>query len=121
MLNKIVSININFNFDKKIGRIFLSNIHFMNSSGVPPHKIELKVGVPVMLIRNIYQEAGLCNRTRLHITILGKHFFKSIALNRTSIENEVLIWIRYESIRLKTPFQNEQASISNHTFICDDN
>ncbi|XP_057451794.1 uncharacterized protein LOC130743562 [Lotus japonicus] len=30
-------------------------------SGIPNHAIKLKVGVPIMLIRNIYQGAGLCN------------------------------------------------------------
>ena len=44
-----------------------------------------------MLIRNIDQAAGLCNGTRLRMTILGKHFIKAIALNGPSIGNEVLI------------------------------
>lgn len=34
-------------------------------SGLPNHKIVLKVGVPVMLLRNIDQKSGLCNGTRL--------------------------------------------------------
>ena len=37
----------------------------------PHHKISLKVGVPVMLLRNINQSLGLCNGTRLIITRLG--------------------------------------------------
>ena len=41
--------------------------------GMPNHKLSLKVGVPVMLLRNIDQSAGLCNATRLTVVSLGKN------------------------------------------------
>ncbi|XP_073046401.1 uncharacterized protein [Primulina eburnea] len=50
---------------------------FLNSlspSGLPPHKIILKVGSPVMLLRNVAPELGLCNGTRLICRILGRNF-----------------------------------------------
>ena len=62
----------------------LYDTEFLNTikcSGLPKHKLMLKVGVPIMLIRNIDQAAGLCNDTRLRVTVLGKHFIKAIALN----------------------------------------
>ncbi|XP_024964294.1 uncharacterized protein LOC112504575 [Cynara cardunculus var. scolymus] len=34
-------------------------------SGLPDHKILLKVSVPIMLLRNIDHKSGLCNGTRL--------------------------------------------------------
>lgn len=40
---------------------------FLNSlrtSGLPNHKIRLKVGSPIMLLRNLDQLEGLCNGTR---------------------------------------------------------
>jgi ATP-dependent DNA helicase PIF1 len=40
-------------------------------SGLPNHKIVFKIGVPVMLLRNIDVSSGLCNGTRLTITYLG--------------------------------------------------
>lgn len=49
---------------------------FLNSiscSGLPSHKLTLKVGAPVMLIRNIDQCRGLCNGTRLLISDMGNH------------------------------------------------
>ncbi|XP_028764313.1 uncharacterized protein LOC114722452 [Neltuma alba] len=59
-------------------------LNTINCSGMPPHKLSLKVGIPVMLLRNIDQSAGLCNGTRLRITYLGKNFIKAVALNGTS-------------------------------------
>ncbi|KAF0710105.1 hypothetical protein AaE_012647 [Aphanomyces astaci] len=42
---------------------------FLNSfeSGLPPHKLEFKVGCPVMLLRNICPSQGLFNGTRLWV------------------------------------------------------
>ncbi|XP_022019108.1 uncharacterized protein LOC110919136 [Helianthus annuus] len=37
----------------------------------------LRVGVPVMLLRNIDQQKGLCNGTRLQITFLGKRVIEA--------------------------------------------
>ncbi|XP_057761126.1 uncharacterized protein LOC130981559 [Arachis stenosperma] len=42
-------------------------LNAINCSGLPPHELILKVGVPVMLLRNIDQFNGLCNGTRLQI------------------------------------------------------
>jgi ATP-dependent DNA helicase PIF1 len=49
---------------------------FLNSlrtSGLPNHKIKLKIGTPIMLLRNIDQCKGLCNGTRMIITHLGTY------------------------------------------------
>ncbi|XP_035840228.1 uncharacterized protein LOC118487462 [Helianthus annuus] len=40
-------------------------------SGMPNHKLVLKVGVPIMLLRNLDQKNGLCNGTRLQVIRLG--------------------------------------------------
>ena len=40
-------------------------------SGVPHHKLVLKVGAPVMCLRNIDQRGGLCNGTRLQVVRMG--------------------------------------------------
>nr|GEX03941.1 ATP-dependent DNA helicase PIF1-like [Tanacetum cinerariifolium] len=43
---------------------------FLNSirvAGIPQHTLKLKIGSPVMCMRNIDQRAGLCNGTRLQI------------------------------------------------------
>ncbi|KAJ9567251.1 hypothetical protein OSB04_003217 [Centaurea solstitialis] len=43
---------------------YLNNLNFNN---FPTHSLELKVGAPIMLLRNINQIAGLCNGTRMTI------------------------------------------------------
>ncbi|KAI9081086.1 hypothetical protein K1719_036845 [Acacia pycnantha] len=59
--------------------------------GIPHHKLVLKLGVPVMLVRNIDQAAGLCNGTRLQVTQLGKNVIKAKAMNRIRAGEEILI------------------------------
>ncbi|KAL6620651.1 hypothetical protein ACP70R_035790 [Stipagrostis hirtigluma subsp. patula] len=46
---------------------FLNTIRI---SGLPDHHLQLKVGVPIMLLRNLDPTKGLCNGTRLIITQL---------------------------------------------------
>nr|XP_043639179.1 ATP-dependent DNA helicase PIF1-like [Erigeron canadensis] len=46
-------------------------------SGVPNHKLTLKVGVPIMLLQNIDQANGLCNGTRLQITRMAPHVIEA--------------------------------------------
>ena len=44
----------------------------LNSGGLPPSRLALKVGCPVMLLRNLYPKEGLCNGTRMIVTRLGQ-------------------------------------------------
>ena len=44
------------------------NVEYLNSltpSGFPPHSIELKPGMPLVLLRNLNPRQGLCNGTKL--------------------------------------------------------
>ena len=43
---------------------YLHSLHF---NGIPPHLLILKVGAPIMLLRNLDQSLGLCNGKRLLI------------------------------------------------------
>ncbi|GJZ18882.1 ribonuclease H-like domain-containing protein [Tanacetum coccineum] len=40
-------------------------LNILNFTGIPPHELELKIGTPIMLLRNINIIGGLCNGTRM--------------------------------------------------------
>jgi ATP-dependent DNA helicase PIF1 len=46
-------------------------LNTLNGNNFPQHRIVLKKGTPIMLLRNLNQSEGLCNGTRLLITSLG--------------------------------------------------
>ncbi|XP_052621074.1 uncharacterized protein LOC111890589 [Lactuca sativa] len=60
-------------------------------SGLPNHKLILKVGVPVMLLRNIDQKNGLCDSTRLQVKSLGKRVIETIIISGTNIGKQTFI------------------------------
>ncbi|XP_052619576.1 uncharacterized protein LOC111881827 [Lactuca sativa] len=60
-------------------------------SGLPNHNLILKVGVPVMLLRNIDQKNGLCNGTRLQIKSLGKRVIEAVIISGSNIGNRTFI------------------------------
>ncbi|XP_016196205.1 uncharacterized protein LOC107637287 [Arachis ipaensis] len=66
-------------------------LNSINCSGLPPHKLILKVGVPVMLLRNIDKSSGLCNGTRLQVRKLGNHVIKYEVLTGNNVGHIALI------------------------------
>ncbi|XP_016168371.1 uncharacterized protein LOC107610905 [Arachis ipaensis] len=66
-------------------------LNSINCSGLPPHKLILKVGVPVMLLRNIDQSSGLCNGTRLQVTKLENHVIECEVLTGNNVGHIALI------------------------------
>ncbi|XP_021998381.1 ATP-dependent DNA helicase PIF1-like [Helianthus annuus] len=66
----------------------LNKLHL---SGLPNHKLVLKVGAPVMLLRNIDQTNGLCNGTRLQVTKLGKLVIEAKIITGNNIGHHTLI------------------------------
>ncbi|XP_076948299.1 uncharacterized protein LOC143620493 [Bidens hawaiensis] len=55
------------------------------------HSLILKVGVPVMLLRNIDQKKGLCNGTRLQVISLGTHVIEVKILSGTNTGEKISI------------------------------
>jgi ATP-dependent DNA helicase PIF1 len=63
----------------------------LRCSGVPNHVLRLKVGSPIMLLRNLDRSMGLCNGSRLIITKLGKHVVEAKIITGDKIGEKVLI------------------------------
>jgi hypothetical protein len=76
------------------GVTLLYPVEFLNSlngNNFPQHKLCLKRGVSVMLLRNLYQVEGLCNSTWLVITVLGDMIIEEEIMTRTHKGKSVLI------------------------------
>ncbi|CAN1249081.1 ATP-dependent DNA helicase pif1 [Linum perenne] len=59
--------------------------------GFPDHEIKLKVGVPIILLRNIDQAAGLCNGTRMVVKLLGQWFIEAEIISGSNIGESVFL------------------------------
>ncbi|XP_057432378.1 uncharacterized protein LOC130725142 [Lotus japonicus] len=69
-------------------------IEFLNGnkgSGLPDHRLCLKIGTPIMLMRNIDVSAGLCNGTRLIVLDLRPNLIYGKVLNRNKAGTKTYI------------------------------
>ncbi|KAJ6935238.1 DNA helicase [Populus alba x Populus x berolinensis] len=69
-------------------------IEFINQldfNGVPQHSISLKIGTPIMLLRNLNPSAGLCNGTRLIVTQLAERIIEAQIITGSNIGDRVFI------------------------------
>ncbi|KAL9811986.1 putative DNA helicase Pif1, P-loop containing nucleoside triphosphate hydrolase [Arabidopsis thaliana] len=67
---------------------FLNSVKF---SGLPNHKLRLKIGCLMMLLRNIDPIGGHMNGTRLRITQMGPFILQAMILTGDKANNLVLI------------------------------
>ncbi|XP_020967404.1 uncharacterized protein LOC107614994 [Arachis ipaensis] len=63
----------------------------INCSGLPPHKLVVKIGALVMLLRNIDQTNGLCNGTRMQVRRMRNHVIECKTLTGNKAGSIVLI------------------------------
>jgi hypothetical protein len=69
---------ISFNTMKENNKpdIFIEFLRAQNPSGLPLARLELKIGTPVIYLRNLFLREGLYNETRIIITKLREYFIK---------------------------------------------
>nr|XP_043611794.1 uncharacterized protein LOC122583457 [Erigeron canadensis] len=80
-------------------------------SDTPNHKLLLKPGVPVMLLRNIDQSKGLCNGTRLQVVRMAPHVIEAKIISGSNVNDVVYIprmKITPSDIRISFKFQRRQ-------------
>jgi hypothetical protein len=92
---------ISFNIMEKGNRpdIFIEFLRAQNPSGLSFARLELKIGTPIICLRNLFSREGLCNKTRIIITKLREY----------SIEVKII----------SGQFYGEDRVISRITFIAD--
>jgi len=80
-------------------------LQIFNPSSLPPLKLSLKVGAPIILLRNLYPKEGLCNGTRIVITRLGRRCIKTRILSGSFYGQLRLIpYIKLTSTDRELPF-----------------
>ncbi len=67
---------------------FLNTLQF---SGIANHELELKVGVLILLLRNLNQSIGLCNGTRLIVKRLGQCVIEAEIITWNNVDKHVFI------------------------------
>jgi len=67
---------------------FLSTLQF---SGIANRKLELKMGMPILLLCNLNQSIGLCNGMRLIVKKLGQHVIEVKIITGNNVGKRVFI------------------------------
>ncbi|XP_049300534.1 uncharacterized protein LOC125774300 [Anopheles funestus] len=81
-------------------------LHSLNMSGIPVHRLRLKQYTPVLLLRNLNTERGLCNGTRLQVITLKPHCIHARILTGKRRGDDVLLpRIFCDSNDANLPFQ----------------
>ncbi|XP_057717893.1 uncharacterized protein LOC130932562 [Arachis stenosperma] len=79
-LSSVTLINEYGHLESELYTMSTESLKALNCSGIPQHRLVFKIGVPVMLLRNIDQSNGLCNGTGMQVKRLGDHIIECVIL-----------------------------------------
>ena len=96
----------------------------LSEPGIPPHKLPLKEGCTVILLRNLVPQKGLCNGTRLQVKSISNHVVVCTYLNRIhgrarSIDGVVLL--PRNLLQIYRGFLRRIRPQAVPSLLCDDN
>jgi ATP-dependent DNA helicase PIF1 len=92
--NSLTLIEEGASVDVRVSMDSLYLMEFMNTlqfSGIANHKLELKVGVSILLLRNLNQSIGLCNGMRLIVKRLGQRVIEVEIITGNNVGKRVFI------------------------------
>ncbi|PIA55175.1 hypothetical protein AQUCO_00800125v1 [Aquilegia coerulea] len=72
-------------------RIASENLNSLDPPSLPPFNLQLKIGCPIMLLRNLQPRDGLCNGTRLMVVNCATKVIEAIILNGSHVGDLVFI------------------------------
>ncbi|KAG5531642.1 hypothetical protein RHGRI_026310 [Rhododendron griersonianum] len=75
-------------------------LNSLDPTGLPPFKLELKVGCPIILLRNIAPKDGLCNGTRMMVV---RHQFLVRLAYAMTINKSQGQSVKFVGVDLRTP------------------
>nr|GEW37107.1 DNA helicase [Tanacetum cinerariifolium] len=71
----------------------IGHLNTLKPTWYPPHRLELRVGAPVMLLRNVNVIGGLCNRTRMIFKQIMTKLIEVQIISGTRVGEKVFIHI----------------------------
>ncbi|CAG8769860.1 11509_t:CDS:1, partial [Ambispora leptoticha] len=84
-------------------------LNFLKPNGLPPSKLKLKIGYPIILLRNLAPHQSLCNGSQLIITRLNDHLIEAHILTGDYAGNSTFIpCISLISSASELPFKLKQ-------------
>ncbi|XP_016195333.1 uncharacterized protein LOC107636328 [Arachis ipaensis] len=71
--------------------ILAPTVDNIRCSSLPNHSLKLKIGMPIILLRNIDPAGGLCNGTRLVVRDLGRNVIGADIVSGSNVGDKVFI------------------------------
>ena len=68
------------NAEAGIDHLPVEYLQSLNPASLPPSHLQLRVGAPIILLRNLDPKQGLCNGTRMVVTRLGQRCIEVVSL-----------------------------------------